>query len=338
MCFINFVWQKATMEHQINFISLNKYSEKLAQNFADTYFSTKVTYVTGNQILKFTKIEIVNLFAIKILFEKWKTELDAIKSPYFNYGNEEVKEALAAFMAVLSKNIQVNVEHFIPLLTEAIVHSLFFILSPLTFLKENVLDEEKNIPNGDLKDLQKYFRVHKSLVNGIFTQLIASNPPMHKRVEMAENIYKDYSSKADNAELLLAMFGDVVPIKLSDLVFIEEKPIPVKVDIVETKQAPVPITLADFAPAEESHSEKNKKNKILDFKSALSINQRYMFVKELFQNKQEEFDAALKGIEECKTYEDAINFLVDKYGNVNNWDTDKEEVAELFELISKKFF
>jgi len=328
------------MEYQINFISLNTYAEKLARNYSDAYFSPTITSVSGNQILKFTKIELVDVFAIKILFEKWKSETEAIKSPYFNYSSEEVKDALAVFMAVLSKNIQVNKEHFVPLLTEAIQHSIYFILSPLGYLKEYVLDPERKIANEDLKDLQKYFKVHKAIINGIFTQLAVSNPSPSKRIELAEKAYQDYADKADNAEHLLAMFADVVPIRLTDLIQIEEKP-KEKEPIKEEKAVPAPtptITLADLTPPEETNSDRNKKNKILDFKSALSINQRYMFVKELFQNKQEDFDAALAAIETCNNYQEAIDLLIDRYGANNNWDTDKEEVAELFELISKKFF
>lgn len=326
------------MEHQINFISLNTYSEKLARNYSDAYFSSSITSVSGSQILKFTKIELVDLFAIKILFEKWKTEIDAIKSPYFNYSSEEVKEALAVFMAVLSKNIQVNKEHFLPLLTEAITHSLYFILAPLGYLKEYVLDPEKNISNEDLKDLQKYFKVHKALINGIFTQLTISNPSALKRLDLAEKAYADYAEKADSAEHLLAMFADVIPIKIAELTESESKKTEPSVPVTLIKESTIDITLADLTPPEETVSDKNKKNKILDFKSALSINQRYMFVKELFNNNQQDFDDALTSIETCKNYQEAINLLVDKYGADNNWDTDKDEVAELFELISKKFF
>jgi len=326
------------MEYPINFISLNTYSEKLARKYSDAYFSTSITSVSGSQILKFTKIELVDLFAIKILFEKWKAETDAIKSPYFNYSSDEVKEALSEFMAVLSKNIQVNKEHFLPLLTEAITHSLYFILSPLAYLKEFVLDPEKNISNDDLKDLQKYFKVHKALINGIFTQLMVSNPSAQKRLEIAEKAYHEYSDKSDNAEHLLAMFADVIPVKLYELVEAEEKKAE-KVGLpVETTPLAKEIMLEDLTLPEESAAEKNKKNKILDFKSALSINQRYMFVKELFNGKQEDFDQALQMIDSCKNYQEAIDLLVDKYGATNNWDTDKDEVAELFELISKKFF
>ncbi|MBY0427456.1 MAG: hypothetical protein K2Q22_17605, partial [Cytophagales bacterium] len=326
------------MEHQINFITLNTYAEKLARKYSDAYFSSSITSVSGSQILKFTKIELVDLFTIKILFEKWKAETDAIKSPYFNYSSEEVKEALAIFMAVLSKNIQVNKEHFLPLLTEAITHSLYFILAPLGYLKEFVLDPQKNISNEDLKDLQKYFKVHKTLINGIFTQLMVSNPSDSKRLEMADKIYKDYEEKADNAEHLLAMFADVIPVKINDLVISEEKFTELKSEIKPMSEPLPEISLEDLTPPSESLAEKNKKNKILDFKSALSINQRYMFVKELFQNKQDQFDEALSSIENCLNYEEAINLLIERYGEANNWDTDKEEVAELFELISKKFF
>lgn len=334
------------MEYKINQQALSQYTDTLTKKFIDNYFSAAVTQVNGAQILKFTKIELVDLFAIKILFEKWKKETDAIKSPYFNYQSEEVKEALAEFMAVLSRNILVHKDHFEPLLKEAISHSLSFILQPLEYIKSQILSPSKGIGNEELKDLQKYFKVHKSLVNGIFTQIQNVNPSMTRRLEIADRAYADFSSKADNAELLLQMFSDIVPIKLQDVTIDttaifepepEPEPEPEKVAPAPEKPA-VQLELEDLGKPFSTQAEKDKKNKILDFKSALSINQRYMFVKELFQNKQDQFDEALAAVEQCTQYEQAINMLIEKYGEANNWDADKEEVAELFELISKKFF
>ena len=77
--------------------------------------------------------------------------------------------------------------------------------------------------------------------------------------------------------------------------------------------------------------------KLVDLKSAITINQRFMFVNELFKGESKVFQESLEKVDICVSYEEAINLLLDSYANKYDWDTDKEEVAEFFELIGRKF-
>jgi hypothetical protein len=83
--------------------------------------------------------------------------------------------------------------------------------------------------------------------------------------------------------------------------------------------------------------DKANQNKLTDLKSAITINQKFMFVNELFKGESKVFQEALEKVDSCITYNEAINLLLESYANRYDWDTDKEEVAEFFELISRKF-
>ena len=123
---------------------------------------------------------------------------------------------------------------------------------------------------------------------------------------------------------------------------------PDKVEIVEEiKSAPIQETVV-----EEKHSlnellkPQNKKmtvlehanqNKVVDIKSLITINQRFMFVNELFKGESKVFQETLEKVQVCGSYNEAINMLLDNYANRYDWDTDKEEVAEFFDLISRTF-
>jgi hypothetical protein len=78
-------------------------------------------------------------------------------------------------------------------------------------------------------------------------------------------------------------------------------------------------------------------NKGIDLKSMITINQKFMFVNELFKGESKVFQETLEKIGTCNSYNEAINMLLDNYANRYDWDTDKEEVAEFFELISRLF-
>ena len=78
-------------------------------------------------------------------------------------------------------------------------------------------------------------------------------------------------------------------------------------------------------------------NKAVDIKSLITINQRFMFVNELFKGESKVFQETLEKVQVCGSYNEAINMLLDNYANRYDWDTDKEEVAEFFDLISRTF-
>jgi hypothetical protein len=123
---------------------------------------------------------------------------------------------------------------------------------------------------------------------------------------------------------------------------------PDKVEIVDKiKTAPIQETVVEEKYSlNELLKPQNKKmtvlehanqNKAVDIKSLITINQRFMFVNELFKGESKVFQETLEKVQVCGSYNEAINMLLDNYANRYDWDTDKEEVAEFFDLISRTF-
>lgn len=120
---------------------------------------------------------------------------------------------------------------------------------------------------------------------------------------------------------------------------------PERVEIVEEKVAePVvekviepAIVEEKTAPKQQTVLERANHNKVVDLKSSITINQRFMFVNELFKGEGKVFTESLEKVETCNNYKEAIDMLLENYANRYDWDTDKEEVAEFFELVSRKF-
>lgn len=71
--------------------------------------------------------------------------------------------------------------------------------------------------------------------------------------------------------------------------------------------------------------------------SSISVNQRYMFTNELFGGSGEDFKEAVSFVEECITFDESVELLVQRYAKPYKWDMNSVEVKELLKVIFRKF-
>ena len=86
-----------------------------------------------------------------------------------------------------------------------------------------------------------------------------------------------------------------------------------------------------------SESYKGMRGVIGELSESLAINQRFMFTKELFDGNSDLLTHALKSIDECNSFNEAINLVNARYVNELNWETETEPVQEFLLLIYRKF-
>jgi len=84
------------------------------------------------------------------------------------------------------------------------------------------------------------------------------------------------------------------------------------------------------------HHEKTSKEEggILEL---ISLNHRYMFIKELFRNDKNEFENALYELEEYDSFDESVEFLVQGYAKHNDWDMQSDEVKEFLKVLFRRF-
>ncbi len=70
---------------------------------------------------------------------------------------------------------------------------------------------------------------------------------------------------------------------------------------------------------------------------SISMNHRYMFVQELFDGDNEVFTQAIEGINERKSFDEAVEFLVQAYSKDFYWDMNSDEVKELLKVVFRRF-
>lgn len=95
-----------------------------------------------------------------------------------------------------------------------------------------------------------------------------------------------------------------------------------------------------FSAAEEEEdtlADKLERKKVNSVMEAISVNHRYMFTKELFDGDRDAFIAAVDKIEECKSFDNAVEMLVQQYARTYHWNMNSDEVKDLLKVVFRKF-
>jgi len=72
---------------------------------------------------------------------------------------------------------------------------------------------------------------------------------------------------------------------------------------------------------------------ITNLASAIGINERFLYIRELFGNDAKKYEKAIEIMNNAASFNDAYNFMIREY----TWDMDSEMVQELLELVRRKF-
>jgi hypothetical protein len=70
-----------------------------------------------------------------------------------------------------------------------------------------------------------------------------------------------------------------------------------------------------------------------DLTKAIGINERFLYVRELFGNDTKKYEKAISVLNDAANFNDAYNYMIREY----TWDMDSELVQELLELVRRKF-
>jgi hypothetical protein len=324
------------MESKLNHQAIDAYAKAFAKQICQSFFY-QTSHITGQEILALSKFKQTNLIVLKNLFRKWKKENAKLQSPYFDYHNTEVKKAMKDFMNSLSRHISIKKEHFEPLLKESVKDSILLVFSPYDFFSKEINQRDgSRISLNDLEDLKKYIKINDFLLEGLIEKFkshkmdIAFND---EAFELFNEVCSQSDDQPEDIQPYLQAFSEELPITISDIYLengngqesSENKGEKGTVnDVFKPQEKP---TLADRL------SKGNGKN----LKQQLTLNQRFMFVNELFDGNQKEFMSALDEVEGMENYKEAYAFIKKTYVTKYEWDLEAEEVQEFMELVGKRF-
>lgn len=355
------------MEHKYNQLNLERYSADLAKLLCDRYFTNAPT-VNGQQLIGFTPVKQVNLFIIKDLLTRWNQEMANLKSPYFDFENDEVKEALVQFMNVLSRKILIKRPPFEPLLAKAIADTFKWVLDPVAAFEDKFLSNQDPVSAAKLHSNLKYISLNKDLVKDFLDHL--SDGTLNNVA--VRNDFNSYlgSKKREwmSLETLLQEFNPLLPLEPANLVPQAVAPTATRTEPTSPAAFAPPAphqsaTSSDLLPkvvAENSLNNKFKADtstlndrlagkstptladnqmdrKIESLKDSISINQRFGFINELFNGENMQYYNVIKTLDEFKDAESAKNYFIKDVSSRYDWSKKEDHVNKLLRLIERKF-
>ncbi|MCG8307329.1 MAG: hypothetical protein MI975_08045 [Cytophagales bacterium] len=336
------------MESNINHQVIESYAKSYADLVIKNFFE-KETSIKGGEISSFSEINQINYFVFKILFEKWKSEFDNLKSPYFNYEAVEVKKAAQSFMNVLSKNIRIKKEDFRPLLEEAVYKTLLLIFSPYEYyLQEINHPGHQKISINDLHTIHKYIKINGHLLTAYIDRFHSDGIQEvfnDDAVRIFDEVCETIKETPEDFERYQEEFSKLIDLNLEEVYSPSGeivKEIPEndgEPDNLNEKFKSEQQTLLDTLDVnhEDALIDIHEKKPLDGIKKSITINQRFMFENDLFNGDKSEFEMVINYLDNCKTNQEAMEFINENYAEKKNWDMEKEEVIEFLEVIKRRF-
>jgi len=334
------------MERKLNQEAVVQYSQTFSAQVLRHAYQHR-DYLSGQEILSLTSSKQVNFFIVKEIFFQWKKEVTRLESPYFNYSHPEVQSALSAFMDTLSQHISVDEAHLCPLLEKSIADSLYLILAPLQYFREALVVARPNWTLNELSEHLKYIRVNRFLLENLIEKLQSSNEGtiVSTRIDQLLNeIYSYAAHQAEDPAPYLQQLKEYLDLQVSALYAdnATETQLPPDLpaeEVTEIDDKEERRTLNDFLikPERPSLADQHQQRKIDRLASSISVNQKFMFTRELFNNDTSAFTQAVQQLDAQNTYAEAVNLIRRDYAPAYRWRMDSEEVVEFMELIAKRF-
>lgn len=129
---------------------------------------------------------------------------------------------------------------------------------------------------------------------------------------------------------------------ISPPVVVQEKPIftpeavPVRPPIQPISSAPAP-SLNDLLAKTHAQAEEPAKAPIADLKQGISLNEKLLFIKDLFKGYNLAYSEAIDIVNKMNSFEAADSFLQSNYAVKNDWASKQSTVDQFYELLNRRF-
>lgn len=208
------------MSGTINHAALKDYASDFTAKILADFYAGKAT-INGQEILTLTPIRQVNLGVISRIFDQWKADAQAFRSPYFDFEKEEVKNALQEFMNTVSRHIAINRDEFQPLLQQSTEDALQLLLAPADYFERKLREFPNFVFDKEgAQGLIKYTHIHSGVAKNLTLRLTDSGSD-YVYVNQALNWLSktlESGSSLDDRTTYIEQFTSVVPLHAEAIV------------------------------------------------------------------------------------------------------------------------
>lgn len=332
------------MRYKLKHEAVREISELISQDIIEKSFQA-FDKIDGEKLISLTDSRQVNSFIIRSLFNQWRNEVERLESPYFDFNHERVKDALKAFMNVLSNHISIDKTHLMPLLNQAIEDAVRISFEPKGYLESILGRIDKP---QDFRLQIKYIKTNRDLFKTLIDKI--GDFDTKSSIQTSYDAMDTSQLEAvDALEFLQKLGADGRLDQLFDVIEepkpepIAEEPIaeiPVEVDadvITETTDSEHPTTINDkFDPQTKGMTlaEKLQRKMNQSIEASLTLNEKFMFQNNLFGGDNAKMKEAFASVDEANDLNDALN----RANTFNTgWDMDSEEVEAFMNVLERRF-
>ena len=206
------------MSNKFNANALTEYSKSYARRVATDFYQKHAT-INGQQILSLTPISQINIFVLSSLSDKWQADAAKFRSPYFDFTDADVQEALQNFMNVVSQHISVRREHLEPLLADATRRTIIMIFDPRAYFDEILRSQpEFTLTAEALKHITRYTKINQFIPAHI-TQRIKDKPFVYanQAIGYLDEALTQRGHELEHYDKFVALFSEKLPMDVSAL-------------------------------------------------------------------------------------------------------------------------
>lgn len=201
--------------------------------------------------------------------------------------------------------------------------------------KQEVADEEKEQVHQE-KEVETPIAVHANEE--------ATVAEKEQKEIKHEDIYSDIVEEFPEQESLNAIKDDngisfELPSEAASISYTEDVTAveePVENPPVEVYELPVPVIEEAPKPQQDLFSAADSGSK-KDIRAGIGINDKYLFLNELFNNHKSEYEEALDRLNRFNGYEEAYNWVIANTAVYNKWEEDDETVQNFYAVLKKHF-
>jgi hypothetical protein len=323
------------MDEKISLEAISLYSDAYAEKVLKKFFASKEK-INGTEILSLCNVQQINLFIVRELFKVWREDTKKLKSPYFDYESAEVKEALDVFMSVLSKNISISRQYFAPLLKKAVSQTVLVVLDPYDYFSILISGTNNKMDVATFREEIKYLKINKAPLEKLLQNLEEKKIKEmtgNEAFALLDQILEEVHFTPEDVDGYISKFSEVELLNPEKFYF--KKPIEVPfVKVNQEKTDSQKPTLHDTLGTAPKATLVDNYQKIQRIKDRLTINQKFMFTKVLFNGDFESFSKTIDDIDQQTNITSALQYLEKLY---KDWDKESEEFHEFMEMVEKRF-
>ncbi len=336
-----------------------RYGQRLAAHLSQRYFETQPTArLDGPALLTFTPVRQVNLLVLRQLLSRWQQQAKALRSPYFDFEAPPVQAAHNQLLNVLSRHIALGREALEPLLAQAVTDTLRLAADPAAAFAALLLADENDdnaVALAQLRELPRYLDQARPFFEGFLADL-----PDEQALDRIALTRRFGQYRAANQRRLptvaqvVAALSPLLPLTEADLW--DDGPAAAKTSpALDPEAQPTAAVLPTAAPAAHSLAPQPEALEPLlpqatpvlpappaappvnALREAISINQRFSFINELFEGENMEYHAFVQQLDGQPSADAALALVRQQQAARPEWTRKEEHVAKLLKLLERRF-